>query len=169
MAYRSNIYILASKGIAEKIFKVLNTTAKESQPFDEIKVSPTGETYFFEAIWHTWDEFSDGVAKQVMKALTSENYNTELPYQYIRTGDEREDIDRMSVGVVEEGEIFDDGAAEFMDAWDDVELDDNGYHTVKVSNFEKFRPFWDEMAKKAESFGLKFKVNLEDAVGEIEK
>ena len=169
MAYRSNVYILASKGIAEKIFKVLNTTAKESQPFDNIKVSPTGETYFFEAIWHTWDENSDGVAKNIMQALTSENENTELPYEYIRAGDEREDIDRVSAGVVEEGEIFDDGAAEFMDAWDDVELDENGYHTVKVSNLEKFRPFWDEMAKKAESlFGLKVVVSLEDAVKDAE-
>lgn len=164
MAYRSNVYILASKGIAEKIFKVLNTTAKESQPFDNIKVSPTGETYFFEAIWHSWDENTDGVAKKIMQALTSENENRDLPYQYIRAGDEREDIDRVSVGVVTEGEIFDDGAAEFMDAWDDVELDENGYHTVKVSNLEKFRPFWDELAKKAESFGLKVVVSLEDAV-----
>lgn len=168
MAYRSNVYILACKGIAEKIFKVLNTTAKECQPFDDIKVSPTGETYFFEAIWHTWDENTDGVAKNIMQALTSENENTELPYQYIRAGDEREDIDRMSVGSVEEGEIFDDGYAEFMDTWDDVELDENGYHTVKVSNLEKFRPFWDELVKKAESFGLKVVVSLENAVKDAE-
>ena len=168
MAYRSNVYILASKGIAEKIFKVLTTTAKESQPFDNIKVSPTGETYFFEAIWHTWDEFSDGVAKKIMQALTSETGNTELPYQYIRAGDEREDIDRVSVGVVTEGEIYDDGSSELIDTWDDVELDENGYHTVKVSNIEKFRPFWDELAKKAESFGLKVVVSLEDAVKDAE-
>ena len=168
MAYRSNVYILASKGIAEKIFKVLHTTAKDSQPFDNIKVSPTGETYFFEAIWHAWDEFSDGVAKKIMQALTSENGNTELPYQYIRAGDEREDIDRVSVGVVEEGEIFDDGSSELIGTWDDVELDENGYHTVKVSNLEKFRPFWDEMAQKAESFGLKVVVSLEDAVKDAE-
>lgn len=168
MAYRSNVYILACKGIAEKIFKVLNTTAKECQPFDDIKVSPTGETYFFEAIWHTWDENTDGVAKNIMQALTSENENTELPYQYIRARDEREDIDRMSVGSVEAGEIFDDGYAEFMDTWDDVELDENGYHTVKVSNLEKFRPFWDELVKKAESFGLKVVVSFEDAVKDAE-
>jgi hypothetical protein len=168
MAYRSNVYILASKGIAEKIFKVLNTTAKESQPFDNIKVSPTGETYFFEAIWHTWDENSDGVAKNIMQALTSENENTELPYEYIRAGEARDDIDRMSIGLVEEGEIYDDGHAEFMDTWDDVEVDENGYHTVKVSNLEKFRPFWDELAKKAESFGLKVVVSLEDAVKDAE-
>jgi len=154
MSYRSNVYILACKGIAEKIFKVLNTTAKDVQPFDAIKVSPTGDTYFFEAIRHTWDENSEGVAKNIMQALTSENENTELPYKYIREGDEREDIDRVSVGYIEEGEIFDDGPAEFMDTWDDVALDENGYHTVKVSNLEKFHPFWNEMAKKAEEFGL---------------
>lgn len=168
MAYRSNIYILASKGIAEKIFKVLNTTAKEYQPFDNIKVSPTGETYFFEAICHTWDEGSDGVAKNIMRALTSETGNTELPYEYIRAGEARDDIDRMSIGSVEEGEIYDDGPAEFMDSWDDVELEENGYNTVKVSNLEKFRPFWDELAKKAESFGLKVVVSLEDAVKDAE-
>lgn len=168
MAYRSNVYILASKGIAEKIFKVLNTTAKDAQPFDNIKVSPTGETYFFEAIWHAWDEFSDGVAKKIMQALTSENGNTELPYQYIRAGDEREDINRVSVGVVTEGEIYDDGSSVLIGTWDDVELDENGYHTVKVSNLEKFRPFWDEMAQKAESFGLKVVVSLEDAVKDAE-
>ena len=168
MAYRSNVYILASKGIAEKIFKVLNTIAKECQPFDNIKVSPTGETYLFEAIWYAWDDFSDGVEKQIKMALTSEDENEELPYEYIRAGDEREDIDRMSVGEVEEGEIYDDGHADFMDTWDDVELDENGYHTVKVSNLEKFRPFWDEMAKKAESFGLKVVVSLEDAVKDAE-
>lgn len=166
MSYRSNIYILASKGIAEKIFKVLNTTAKESQPFDTIKVSPTGNAYLFEAILHSWDEYSDGVAKNIMQALTSDH--TELPYQYIRAGDEREDIDRVSVGYLEDGEIYDDGHPEYMDAWDDVALDENGYHTVKASNLEKFRPFWDEMAKKADSFGLKVVVSLEDAVKNAE-
>lgn len=162
MAYRNNVYLLASNYLAEHIFDIIKET--DDNPFDKIKISPEGTTYYFEAVYHTWNETEDGVPKRIMELLAA----TTDDFTYYRVGEESGDTEYDCHGCPEEGEVYSDGSP-IADLWEDVTVDKDGAHVVPRSAIEKFRPLWVELFNKAEAFGLKFKVNLEDAVEEIEK
>lgn len=159
MAYYSTVRMLATKKAAKKIFKAIKDTGS---PFSEIKVSPSGNTYFFGACTKWYDDdpeyFPDVAA--VMKTLDKLDDDD---FIFIRVGEEDGDIDRRGFGdgSITEAEIYTDDRDECIDTWFDV--DKNG-KTIKSTPVERLTPFWEEFKKKAELFGITITKNLPDII-----
>lgn len=155
MAYYSTVRMLATKKAAKKIFKAIKDTGS---PFSEIKVSPSGNTYYFEA-YTKWDKSYPDVnaVKNVLDNADEEDY------YLIRVGEDDGDIDRYGEGLVTitEAEIFSDDKDECIDTWFDV--DKNG-KTIKSTPVERLTPFWEEFKKKAELFGIEINKELPEII-----
>lgn len=164
MGYYSTVRLLAKKKVAKKIFKAIKDTGS---PFNEIKVSPSGQTYYFEAYTKWYEYASDGYpdVNAVMGVLDAvdEEKDGDHDYTYIRVGEEDGDIDRrgFGFGYLDEGEVYSDGRSDEIDAWCDV--DENG-KTIKSTPVERLTPFWEEFKKKAELFGIKITKNLPEII-----
>lgn len=159
MGYYSTVRILATKKAAKKIFNAIKDTGS---PFNEIKVSPSGKTYFFGAYakWYEDDPKYFPDVDAVMDTLGSLDENE---FIYIRVGEEDGDIDRLGFGdgYISEAEIFTDDRDECIDAWFDV--DKNGT-TIKSTPVERLTPFWEEFKKKAGMFGVKITKDLPEII-----
>ena len=155
MGYYSTVRLLAKKKVAKKIFKALKDTGS---PFEEIKVSPSGQTYYFET-YTKWDESYPDV-NAVMDVLDNAD---EEDYYLIRVGEADDDIDRDGDGdeTITEADIYSDDKDECIDAWFDV--DKNG-KTIESTPVERLTPFWEEFKKKAELFGITITKNLPEII-----
>ena len=160
MGYYSKVRILARKKVADKIFTAIKDTGS---PFDEIKVSPSGKTYYFEtyAKWYEDDPESFPDVDAVMSVLDEVDgeKDGEQDYTYIRVGEEDGDIDRrcFGFGYLNEGEVYSDGHSENIDAWLDVADDGT---TIESTPIERLTPFWEEFKKKAKLFGIEIDKEL---------
>jgi len=166
MGYYSEVRILAKKNIAKQIFKAIKKTGS---PFNEIKVSPTGNTYYFET-YAKWDEYcldTNPDVAAVMDVLDEADEKatlTEADYIYIRVGQDDGDIDRRNeFAYLSEGEIFTDGHSDEIDAWQDVNEDGTIQDTPAIKRLE---PFWEEFKKKAKLFGIEIKAKLPEITTE---
>jgi hypothetical protein len=169
MGYYSTVRILATKKVANKIFTAIKDTGS---PFDEIKVSPTGNTYYFET-YTKWDRYcldTNPVVAAVMDVLDEADEKatlTEADYIYIRVGEADGDIDRRNeFAYISEGEIFTDGHSDEIDAWQDVNEDGTIQVTPAIKRLE---PFWEEFKKKAKLFGIEIKAKLPEIATEPAK
>lgn len=151
MGYYSTVRLLAKKKVAKKIFKAIKDTGS---PFEELKVSPSGQTYYFEA-YTKWDESYPDV-NAVMEVLDNAD---EEDYYLIRVGEDDGDIDRDGDGdeTITEADIYSDGKDECIDAWRDVDSDGT---TIKSTPLDRLTPFWEEFKKKAELFGVEITKDL---------
>jgi hypothetical protein len=166
MAYRSQIWILASKTVAGRIFEFLNTVPEGKDSFETIKVSNDGNTYYFYR-WGLWDENdeSDVLATGVNAILNSVDEKVKTDgYWFVRNGDDREDWEDFSVNSGSlEGELYSDGAAAGdFDDWRDVDADGT-IHEIDV--MERCRAEWKKFQKAIEPYGMKTVVALEQAIG----
>ena len=159
MAYFSTVRMLATKKAAKKIFKAIKYT---DSPFNEIKVSPSGKTYFFGACtkWYEDDPECFPDVDAVMKTLDSLDDDE---FIYIRVGEEDGDIDRLGFGdgSISEADIYNDGRDDCIDAWCDVSKDGK---TIESTPVERLTPFWEEFKKKAEMFGITITKNLPEII-----
>ena len=158
MGYYSTVRILATKNAAKKIFEATKDTGL---PFDTTKVSPSGNTYYFEGCtkWYEDDPECFPEVKAIMDTLDDLD---EADYRYIRVGEESGDVDDYGCGDnADEAEIYGDGKDDCIDAWFDV--DDKG-NTIESSPVERLTPFWEEFRKKAEMFGIKITKNLPEII-----
>ena len=151
MGYYSTVRLLAKKKVAKKIFKAIKDTGS---PFEELKVSPSGQTYYFEA-YAKWDESYPDV-NAVMDVLDNAD---EEDYYFIRVGEDDGDIDRDGAGdeTITEADIYSDDKDECIDAWRDVASDGT---TIKSTPLERLKPFWEEFKKKAKLFGVEITKDL---------
>lgn len=160
MGYYSTVRLLAKKKVAKKIF----TALKEHKwsPFDELKVSPSGQTYYFEA-YTKWDEYCRGSYPDVDAVMDVLDNADEEDYYLIRVGQEDGDIDRYGngCGTITEAEIYSDDKDECIDAWFDVADDGT---TIKSTPVERLKPFWEEFKKKAEMFGVTITKDLPEII-----
>ena len=155
MGYYSTVRLLAKKKVAKKIFTAIKDTGS---PFEEIKVSPSGQTYYFET-YAKWDKSYPDV-DAVMGVLDNAD---EEDYYLIRVGEEDGDIDRDGEGdeTITEADIYSDDKDECIDAWLDVASDGT---TIKSTPIERLTPFWEEFKKKAELFGITITKNLPEII-----
>lgn len=152
MGYYSKVQILARKQAATKILAALQV---HGSPFDEIKISPTGETYYFGADTKWYDDYPDIAA--VMNALDELDAED---YRYIEVGEDGDGADRgIGDGYISEASIYYDGRDDCIDAWLDVSPDGEVQHVPAV---ERLQPFWDDFKKKAKLFGVQITVELKD-------
>ena len=159
MGYYSKVRILADKTVAKKVFAALQV---HGSPFDEIKVSPTGNTYYFEADtkWYEDDPECFPEVDAVMGVLDEAD---ESKYYYIRVGEEDGDIDRFGRGCgYLEGDIYTDDRSELIDAWRDVNPDGE---IQDVPAIERLVPYWEAFKEKAKLFGIKINKDLPDITG----
>ena len=157
MGYYSTVRMLATKKAAKKIFTAIKYT---DSPFDEIKVSPSGKTYYFEAYtkWYEDDPKCFPEVDAVMKTLDKLDDDE---FIYIRVGEEDGDIDRLGSGDETEANIYTDDKDDCIDAWRDVSKDGK---TIESSPVERLTPFWEEFKKKAEMFGITITKKLPEII-----
>lgn len=166
MAYRSQIWMLASKTVAGRIFEFLKSVPEGKEAFETIKVSNDGSTYYFYR-WGTWDENdeSDVLATGVNAILNSVDEKVKTDgYWFVRNGDDREDWEDFVVhSVCLEGELYSDGAAAGdFDVWRDVDADGTVHENDVM---ERCRIEWEKFQKAIEPYGMKSVVALEQAIG----
>ena len=166
MAYNSQIWMLASKTVAGRIFELLKTVPEGNEAFETIKVSNDGNTYYFYR-WGKWDENdeSDVLATGVNEILNSVDEKVKTDgYWFVRNGDDREDWEDFVVhSVCLEGGLCSDGAVEgAFDDWRDVDADGT-IHEIDV--MERCRAEWEKFQKAIEPYGMKTVVALEQAIG----
>ena len=159
MGYRSDVQILASKKVADEIFKVIK---EHGNLFDDIKVSPTGNTYYFSTYCKWYDDSPEDYPDvcAIRDVLCDAD---EKEFYFVRDGEEDGDIDRDGSGWLHdlEGGIDPGSHDECIDTWDLVDSDGT---VQKTSPVEKLKPFWDKFKEKAELLGLAITVDLTDIV-----
>jgi len=157
MGYRSDVQILASKKVAKQIFKVIK---KHGNVFDDIKVSPTGNTFYFSTYCKWYDDCPEDYPDvcAIRDVLCDAD---EKEYYFVREGEEDGDIDRDGSGWMHdlEGGIDPGYHDECIDTWDPV--DGNG-KVKKTKPLTKLEPFWKKFKEKAELLGVQITVELKD-------
>ena len=159
MGYYSTVRLLAKKKVAKEIFKAIKGNGS---PFDELKVSPSGQTYYFEA-YTKWDEYCRGSYPDVDAVMDVLDNADEEDYYLIRVGQEDGDIDRYGEGYgpITEAEVFSDDKDECIDAWFDVATDGT---TITATPIERLTPFWEEFKEKAKLFGVEITKDLPEII-----
>lgn len=172
MSYHNEVWLLASKPVADKVFKILEGIAPTSgSQFDSIKVSPSGNTYLFHA-YTWWNELdgTDKLPKAINELLDALTYSEDAKegYSFVRNGDEREDWDKSdeNSGILE-GELYSDGCddADF-ELWNNVDRDGTIHEVDKRQLCEEK---WSEFQKAIEAYGMKTVLPLDEVIVPIEK
>lgn len=140
MAYQNEGWLLASKPVADKVFKILADIALTSgSQFDYIKVSPSGNTYLFHA-YTWWNDLDD---KEDDWDMFDENSD------------------------ILEGELYNDGCDdEEFDLWNEVDRDGT-IHEVDKGQLCKAK--WEEFQKAIKAYGMKTILPLDKVIAPIKK
>lgn len=172
MSYHNEVWLLASKPVADKVFKIIaGLDPTQGSQFDTIKVSPSGKTYMFHA-YTWWNDFDDNdkLPKAINELLdaVSDRDDDEEGYTFVRNGDERDDwsMREENTGILE-GELYSDGCSEEeFELWNDVDADGTIH---EIDKHELCNNKWIDFQKAIKAFGMKTVLPLDKVIAPIEE
>jgi hypothetical protein len=172
MSYHNEVWLLASKPVADKVFKIIaGLDPTLGSQFDTIKVSPSGNTYMFHAYtwWNDLDA-NDKLPKAINELLddVSDRDDAEEGYTFVRNGDERADWSMFESNVeILEGELYSDGCSEdAFDLWNDVDADGTIH---EIDKHELCNDKWIEFQTAIKAFGMKTVLPLDKVIAPIDE
>lgn len=173
MAYRNEVWLMASKPVADKVFKIIAGIAPtHGSQFDTIKVSPSGKTYLFHAydtLWNDLDE-EDKLPNAIndLRNELSDSAEDDEGYSFVRNGDERDDWEMYEENSdILEGELYTDGCDDKdFELWNEVDRDGTIH---EVDKKQRCKAKWKEFQKAIKACGMKTVLPLNKVIAPIKK